>query len=154
MADFALVQEIVRSIRNLRAEKAVQPGKRIPCTLVDRGASELLRGQMKVIATLAHLDPAQLSILRSLPRKPAGATVLVAGSTEIYIPLEGLLDRDEERTRLEKELAEATSQIERLGKLLEGDFAHKAPASVVQKEREKLAGYRETAEKLKAQLKG
>jgi valyl-tRNA synthetase len=154
IADFTLLQEIVRSIRNLRAEKAVQPGKRIPCTLVDRSAEQLLRGQMKIIAALAHLDPEKLSILPSLPRKPAGATALVAGSTEIYIPFEGLLDLDEERSRLEKELAEATRQIERLEKLLEGDFAHKAPSAVVQKEREKLALYQETVKKLRAQLKG
>ena len=154
IADFALLQEIVRSIRNLRADKKVKPGKRIPCTLVDGAQAELLTGQRYILAALAHLDPEKLSILRALPRKPEQATVLVAGSTEIYLPLEGLLDRDEERNRLEKELADVSGQIERLEKLVEGDFASKAPAPVVQKEREKLAGYRETAEKLKAQLKG
>ena len=58
-----------------------------------------------------------------------------------------------ERARLSKELADTQSQIERLEKLLAGDFAGKAPAAVVAKEREKLAAYKETAEKLKAQLK-
>ena len=58
----------------------------------------------------------------------------------------------EERARLEKDLAEANSQIQRLEKLLSSPFAQKAPAHVVDKEREKLAGFQETAEKIKAQL--
>ena len=57
------------------------------------------------------------------------------------------------KSRLEKELKEAQSHIERLEKLLSGDFANKAPAAVVQKERDKLAAYKDTAEKIKAQLK-
>ncbi|MDP2974792.1 MAG: hypothetical protein Q8N45_01135, partial [Anaerolineales bacterium] len=73
---------------------------------------------------------------------------------EIYLPLAGLVDLNEERARLEKELAGIQAQIERLEKLLAGDFSSKAPAAVVQKEREKLAAYKETAEKLNAQLNG
>ena len=63
-----------------------------------------------------------------------------------------MIDLEQERARLEKELAEAESHIVRLEKLLASDFARKAPEAVVAKEREKLAVYRETAEKIKAQL--
>jgi valyl-tRNA synthetase len=77
----------------------------------------------------------------------------VVGSVEIHLPLAGMVDLAEEKTRLEKELKEAESHIARLEKLLAGDFAHKAPAQLVAKEREKLAGYQETAQKIKAQLK-
>jgi valyl-tRNA synthetase len=62
------------------------------------------------------------------------------------------VDLAEEKARLQKELKEAESHIQRLEKLLAGDFATKAPAHLVAKEREKLAGYQETAEKIKAQL--
>jgi valyl-tRNA synthetase len=75
------------------------------------------------------------------------------GPVEIYLPLTGMVDLTEEKTRLEKELKEAESHIERLEKLLAGDFAKKAPAALVQKERDKLMAYQETAEKIKAQLK-
>ena len=71
---------------------------------------------------------------------------------EIYLPLTGMVDVADEKARLEKEYREAQSHIERLEKLLSGDFANKAPAPVVQKEREKLEAYRATAEKLQAQL--
>jgi len=60
--------------------------------------------------------------------------VLVVGTVEIYLPLAGMVDVDAERIRFEKELAVTESQIERLEKLLGGDFANKAPAPVVAKE--------------------
>ena len=60
---------------------------------------------------------------------------------------------DEERSRLEKDLAETRAQIERLEVLLTSPFADKAPEAVVQKERQKLNSYRETAQKISTQLK-
>jgi valyl-tRNA synthetase len=63
-----------------------------------------------------------------------------------------VLDLQEQRTRLEKELADVQVQIDRLEKLLGSDFANKAPAQVVQKERERLAAFQDTAGKLRAQL--
>jgi valyl-tRNA synthetase len=152
VADFALIQEIVRSIRNLRAEKNLPPAKKLPATIVGGAKTDLLTEQSKVIASLAGLDYSQLSILSSLDAKPEGAAALVVGAVEIYIPLAGAVDSAGEKSRLEKELKEAGSHIERLEKLLSSDFANKAPAAVIAKEREKLAGYKETAEKIKSQL--
>jgi valyl-tRNA synthetase len=150
--DFTLIQEIVRSIRNARAEKKVSPARRIPAMIVGGAKKALLEEQARIIATLAGLDHSLLSILDSLKAKPEGAIALVVGAIEIYLPMSGLVDMDEQRLRLEKELAASQSQIDRLEKLLASDFARKAPAQVVQKEREKLAAYKETARKLKAQI--
>jgi valyl-tRNA synthetase len=152
IADFELMQEIVRSIRNLRAEKSVPPSKRIAATFAGGGKTSLVIEQAKVIVALAGLDDSQVEITKSLKEKPEGAAALVVGPVEIYLPLAGMVDLEQERTRLEKELAEAESQIARLEKLLAGDFAKKAPEAVVAKEREKLASYKETAEKIRAQL--
>ncbi len=153
ITDFELIREIVRSIRNLRAEKSVAPAKKIAAIFVAGAKTDLLKEQSRVIASLAGLDASQLSIHQSLNEKPQDSAPLVVGSVEIYIPLAGMVNLAEERARLEKELKEAESHIERLEKLLAGDFAHKAPPALVQKEREKLASYKETAEKIKAQLK-
>jgi valyl-tRNA synthetase len=152
LGDFALVQEIVRSIRNVRAEKKVKPTRRPPATVVGGAKTDMIEEQADVIAALAGLDQSLLSILESLKAKPEDSIALVAGAVEIHLPLSGMVDADEERQRLEKELSSAQVQIERLEKLLASDFASKAPAAVVQKERERLASFRETAEKLKAQL--
>ena len=152
IADFKLLQEIVRSIRNLRAEKGVAPSKRIAATFVGGGKTTLLTEQAKVLAALAGLDESQVAFEASMKEKPEGAAALVVGPVEIYLPLAGMIDLEQERARLEKELAEAESHIARLEKLLASDFARKAPEAVVAKEREKLAAYRETAEKIQAQL--
>ena len=147
---FAQVQEVVRAIRNLRAEKNVKPGLKLSAILVDD--SGLVKQEAKTIAALANLDEKKLDIRAKLDSKPEGSVALVVGSVEIHLPLAELVDPEEERARLEKELAETESQVARLEKLLGSDFANKAPAPVVQKEREKLAAYKETAGKIKARL--
>ena len=153
IADFALIQDLVRSIRNLRAEKSIAPSKKLAAQIAAGEKADLLKGQASVIATLSGLDPSQLDIRTALAEKPADAIALVVGSVEVYIPLAGTVDLANDKPRLEKELKEAQSHIERLEKLLSSDFANKAPAALVAKEREKLEGYKDTAEKIKAQLK-
>ncbi|MFZ5856469.1 MAG: valine--tRNA ligase [Chloroflexota bacterium] len=153
IADFTLVQDIIRSIRNLRAEKNAPMSKKLAATIVGGAKAELLKSQSDVMAALAALDASQTKIVESLKEKPDGAVTLVVGAVEVHVPLAGMVDESAERERLAKELAEAESQIARLETLLSSDFANKAPAAVVAKEREKLAGFKETAEKLKGQLK-
>jgi valyl-tRNA synthetase len=150
--DFTLVQEIVRSIRNLRAEKNVAPSKRIAATIAAGPSQGRLQEQSKVIAQLAGLNEAEMNICDAADEKPKDAAALVVGSVEIYLPLAGMVDLSGERARLEKELKETRSHVERLEKLLAGDFATKAPPALVQKEREKLENHRKTAEKIEAQL--
>jgi valyl-tRNA synthetase len=153
IADFTLIQELVRSIRNLRAEKNIAPSKKLAAQFSAGDKTNLLKEQSQMIASLAGLDFSLLSIQPSLTEKPEDSAAIVAGSVEIYIPLTGMVDQTNDKPRLEKELKEAQSHIERLEKLLSSDFANKAPAALVQKEREKLDGYIDTAEKIKAQLK-
>ena len=150
--DFSLVMDIVRAFRNLRAEKNVTPGRRIPATLVSRSSQDILKGQAMTIANLAYLDQKALSIKETLSEKPEGNIALVVGSVEIYLPLAGLVNVEDEQQRLQKELSEIEKQIQRLELLMAGDFARKAPSAVVDKERQKLATYRETATKLRRQL--
>ncbi len=149
---FALVQEIIRAIRNMRAEKKVTPGKRIPATFVSREKRNLLSEQMQSIAALAYLDPAHIQILDALEEKLEGQTTLVLSGVEIYLPLADLVDQNAERIRLEKELATIESEIIRLDGLLASPFGQKAPPQVIEKERQKLDAYHETARKIKQQL--
>ena len=150
--EFNLLQDIVRSIRNLRAEKNVKPGFRIPAIISAGDFTSTLTEQADALATLAKLDPSHLEILPDVTEKPEKNIVLVVGPVEIYLPLAGLVDLDEERTRLEKDLVETEGQINRLQKLLASPFAEKAPHQVVQSERDKLVAFQKTAENLKGQL--
>ncbi len=92
------------------------------------------------------------AILEIQDEKPRGQIALVAGPVEIYLPLSGLVDLKVEEKRLSNELAETDKQIKRLEELLSSPFAQKAPENVVNNEKDKLAGYRETAATLKDQL--
>ena len=150
LQDFGKIQDIVRAIRNVRAEKNVRPSLKFQPILVAEEGFDLIQREAQVIAGLTGTHRPQVA--RRLAPKPENHLSLVSGATEIYLPLAGMVDLTEEKTRLEKELKEAESHIERLEKLLASDFANKAPAAVVQKEREKLAGYKDTAGKIKAQL--
>jgi valyl-tRNA synthetase len=152
VADFTILQEVVRSIRNLRAEKKVAPGKRIPAILAAGEKLPIFQAQTVALSSLAFIDPAAFTLAASLPEKPQGAVGLVVSGVEIYLPLAGLVDAEAERARLQKELDEMKGQIERLEKLLISDFARRAPPPVVNKEREKLAAFQETANKLQEQL--
>jgi valyl-tRNA synthetase len=148
---FGQIREIVRSIRNARAEKNVKPSKKLGVVFVDENYAPLYRNYLPMISTLASTDLDQTFVYETEYKPSDVVTSLVVGSTDIY--LSGMEFSEEDRARLEKELKEAESHIQRLEKLLAGDFANKAPAHLVTKEREKLAGYQETAEKIRAQLK-
>ncbi len=151
--DFELIQDIVRTIRNLRAEKNIKHGKLIPANLVTSEYHDMLLGEMASLAALAQLDPAQTLITKELKEKPQGQIALVAGPVEIYLPLSGLLDLNDEKKRLSTELNELEGEIIRLEGLLSSPFAKKAPEAVVKKEQDKLSGYQETALRLQEQIK-
>jgi valyl-tRNA synthetase len=154
MTAFALVQDVVRIIRNMRTEKKVTPGKKIPAIIAAGDRLGILEGQRGTIAALAHLDPEALQLSARLAEKPPGAASAVVSGVEIYLPLADLIDPEAERARLQKDLIEIEGQIERLEKLLSSNFAEKAPAAVVDKERQKLAAYYETAARLREQMVG
>jgi valyl-tRNA synthetase len=152
ITDFSLVMDLVRVIRNLRSEKNVDPKLKIPAILVGGASTGVLQQQSATIAALARLDPSSTTFVENIDGKPEGYIALVVGSVEALLPLAELVDPVEQRVRLEKEYAEAESQIERLEILLGGPFAEKAPGNVVEKERTKLADYQATLEKIKSQL--
>jgi len=152
-AEMALLMEIVRAIRNARAEYQVEPGRRIEAIIVADEDYELLTSQKDILITLARLDADKLHIARTLETKPAHALALVVGGVEIYLPLAGMVDLAKERQRLSAEIEEVTKGIAGSGKLLANeDFLAKAPAQVVERERDKLADYRQRQVKLQERL--
>ncbi|MDY6846961.1 MAG: class I tRNA ligase family protein, partial [Chloroflexota bacterium] len=151
--DFTLIREMVRAIRNIRAEYKVKPDHKIACTISAGEKLDMIESQRQVFISLAGLDSDALKIVSDSLEPSDEAINLVVTPVEISLPLAGLVDVEAERERLEKELAEAEGQIKRLEKLLASPFAQKAPAEVVQKERDKLADYQETAQKIRQQLR-
>ena len=147
-ASFEQLMEIVGAIRNLRNELGVQPGKRGRAILRVPTAAEAtdLEGALSLIALLAKMENAEVVVGGEDP-SPAGAGV--AGSVEIFLPMEGLLDLDKERARLKKELAGIEGWMKGCrAKLSNEKFTANAPDHVVQKQKDLLAENEAKAGKL------
>jgi valyl-tRNA synthetase len=152
IAQFNVVREIVNAIRNARAEKNVPASSRMAATFVAGPLAALLESQRRTIVSMARLASDAVSIQAVVPERPADAIPLVVGTVEVYLHLAGTIDRPAESERLHKELADAEAQIVRLRELLASEFASRAPAPVVGKERAKLAELEQARERLAEQI--
>jgi valyl-tRNA synthetase len=152
-AAMQLVMDVVRAIRNARAEYNVEPGRSIPASIAAGDKYDLFQSQQDVLTELAHLNAKELRLAHTLFDKPEQALTLVVGGVEIYLPLAGMVDLAAERERLHKELVHVEEGVARSEKLLNNEgFTGKAPAEVVKKERDRLAGLQTQAAKLRERL--
>jgi valyl-tRNA synthetase len=149
---FRLVMELVRSIRNLRSEREVDPGRKPGALIVAGDRQEWFTEQSDTIAWLARLNPERVEVVGSLQSPPDESIPLVIGPIEAYIPMADLLDVETERQRLRGERDEVEAQIERLQELLAGPFSQKAPDDVIKKERDRLTEFQESKDRLERQL--
>jgi valyl-tRNA synthetase len=149
--DFSLIMDLIRSIRNIRSEKKVEPSQKIVCKIQAGETLELIQSLKTVIATLAHLDPERFEVAKVLERPPVDSVPLVVGAIEAYLPLSGMVDLEVELSRITRELENVEGQIARLKELLAGPFSSRAPKDIVEKEIEKLAALEDTAQKLHSQ---
>jgi len=152
IADFQVVQEIVTKIRNVRQEKNVPARKRISATIEAGEYEARIQESRASIASLANLDEQSLVIEQTVDDVPENSVSLVVGSIKVYLPMEGLLDIATERDRLTRQLEEHNAQITRLERLLDGEFASRAPDDVVAAERDKLENLKDSASKIEEQL--
>ncbi|RME98310.1 MAG: valine--tRNA ligase [Chloroflexi bacterium] len=150
----ALLIEIIRAIRNIRSEYNVEPGKRIMAYIAAGDHFDMLFKHVEILESLARLDSSSLVLKPALTEPPAQAvSQVVSGGVEIFLPLTGMIDVNAERTRLQKDLAQLEQRISgSKGKLNNQGFVQKAPAAVVEKERERLADFELQLEKLQSQL--
>ncbi|RLA03429.1 MAG: valine--tRNA ligase [Gammaproteobacteria bacterium] len=136
--DIQWVKQVVIAIRTIRGEMGISPAKPIPMYLSN--GSELdqqkLQSQQQFLKTLAKLE--SITWLSENDTAPVSATAL-AGNMEILIPMQGLIDKDAELARLDKELQKLLIDQKRIsGKLSNPGFTNKAPEAVVAKEKDKL----------------
>ncbi|GBL36765.1 valine--tRNA ligase [Anaerolineaceae bacterium] len=152
VAAFNHVIEVVRAIRNARAENKIDATLRLTAHVAGHARSALMKSQSRALAQLARLDEAALVIQDEGAAAPAGCIAIVIGTTEVFLQRPGAGNAADERARLEKELTELEAQIARLEALLNGSFAGRAPAEVVERERAKLAEYHATRTSLQGRL--
>ncbi|RKO67691.1 valine--tRNA ligase [Desulfofundulus salinus] len=138
-AEMAVLMEVIRSIRHIRSEMNVPPGKTADAILVvtDPDTRDLVQKWPGYIEGLARC---RVQVRPELEEIPPQAAHGVARGVEIYVPLAGLIDIDRELARLKKELAAVEKDLKKVqGKLGNESFLAKAPAEVVEKERAKEA---------------
>ncbi len=150
--DFELVQTVIGAIRNVRAEMDVPPGKTADVLIKtsDEKAAAILEEQRAQLIILGRINNL---VIGSDIKKPPLAASSVVSIGEIYIPLEGLIDMESERKRLDKELEKQKQYLERIKKkLANSDFLNRAPSEVIDSEKEKQAATEESIEKLNKNL--
>jgi valyl-tRNA synthetase len=132
------VQEVIRAIRNIRAEYKVPPEKKVQAMISAGAMAEVLQSQRTAIAALGRVDEDSLLVEANLPAPDKCATQ-VLGDVTVYLPMAGLVDLTAERKRLQDELDQLGQQITRSENLLASDFGKRAPANVIEKEKAKMA---------------
>ena len=137
-SDFELVRDTVDAIRQLRSQYAVPQGKLIDAVVVPSRA-DARRVLEEEAALIGRLTRCTISLAGSVPSGAAAHAVL-AGGTEVAVPLEGLIDVERECTRLRGELEQLEKQLTLLTQRLSNEgFVARAPANVVEGERRKQA---------------
>jgi valyl-tRNA synthetase len=145
--------EIVRSIRNARAEHKVEASKWIEAHVYANELAPVLASQSGAIETLAKVRP--LTIRKRQQRQTTGekALVMVLKESEVVLPWAGMVDIAAEKQRLEKEINIINREIDRLEQRLKDDaFISKAPEAVVEKERGRLLSYQDKSQRLQQEL--
>jgi len=151
-AEMALYTEIIRSVRNIRAEVNVPMSKKIELLIKASDAESLARLKRGEEYIVRFCNPERLEIAADLTPPDKAMSAVVTGA-EIFLPLAGLIDIEQELKRLEKEVETLNFEVERIEKKLNNQgFVAKAPAKVIDEEKAKLADYAQKREKVLARL--
>lgn len=153
LREMDLLMGVVTGIRTIRGEMNIPPSKKVNILIdvADREAADVLERNMAHIQTLAKVE--ELSIASGVPKPEASATA-VFGQNQVHVLLKGLLDFEEERKRLGKEVKkiEKDMQISQK-KLSNSQFLAKAPAEIVEEVKEKVKTFSLKLEKLNQNLR-
>jgi valyl-tRNA synthetase len=146
------LMELIGHVRNLRSEYAVPAGAEISIRIAN--ASEALASALSAEERAVR----RLARVGNITRNGAGdskdgAHAVLRTGGELFVPLADLIDVDKERERLSKDLERVAGQLRATeAKLTNDEFVNKAPAQVVDREREKAASLREQSSKLREKL--
>ncbi len=145
--------EIIRSIRNTRAQYNVDSSKWIEAQIHAGSLTSAITPYSQAIQILARARP--ITFLESRKESKAGENMLTAvlKESEVVIPMESMIDLEAERAKLQAEMEKSQAEIARLeARLKDKAFLTKAPAAVVEKERNRLAENEDRLQRIKQQL--
>ena len=130
-----LVMDAIRAVRTRRSEMNVPPSKKAHVTVVTAKGALFEKG-VAFLRRLAYAD--QVDIVDQVPASTAGMVEAITHEARMFMPMADLVDLEKEKARLEKELGKNRAELDKLNtKLKNPGFVNKAPANVVQAERER-----------------
>ena len=151
-AQMELIRKVIGAIRNLRSEMEIPPGKKVEVILhsPNEESLKLLEGNRLYVENLAK---AERITLQSRAEKPKASATAVVGEVEVFLPLKGLINLDDEEKRLQKERSKISEDLARTHRKLQNqEFLERARPEAVEKEREKAKALGEREAKLKEGL--
>jgi valyl-tRNA synthetase len=142
-AELVRFQELVAEVRRFRTQQGLQPGRKVPATLIGD-----LRDWAPYLGALADLQ------VSAAAQMPEGLDVLTASGSQVGLDLSGTIDREAEKARLEKHLAAAEKERDQTGRKLANDgFLAKAPEPVVTSMRQRFQAAEAEIDRLEEQLR-
>ena len=146
------VQKGIEAIRAIRGEMGIPPSKEVPLVMKTSAQhpEETIRQYVGYLQRLARVG--SLSFIQDRGRPTLSASAVVDGS-EFFVPLEGVIDINLEKARLQKEIDRINALLNGIkGKLTNENFVQRAPRDVVERERAKQANLETSLEKLRMSL--
>jgi valyl-tRNA synthetase len=153
VAEMNLLMDTIRAVRNIRAEVNVPMSKKIELMVKANSAEtfSIIERNSHYIQRFCNTSEFDSGLDLSSPDKAMSAVITGA---ELYLPLAGLIDIEQEVARLEKELQNLEGEVLRVEKKLANEgFVAKAPAKVIEEERAKQADYSDKRDKVIARIK-
>ncbi len=145
------LMRIVTGIRNVRAELGIHPGSHVPVVILPHaaGVGDFVVSHEDALSSLARVR--EIDLIKGDDARPQGAATVILEDMEIFIPLEGLVDIEEELRKLDKEEKNLRRELSKSeAKLKNRNFLTRAPEAVVEKERDKVSRFNVKLEKIKA----
>jgi valyl-tRNA synthetase len=150
--EMTVLQNIIRSVRNIRAEKNVAPKKPIDILIKTESDEVTCRLNGNKYYLEKFCNPSSLEIGPDIEVPEKAVSSVVTGA-DVFLPLAGLINLDEEITRLDKELGKMNAEVVRVQKKLSNSrFIGKAPEAIVKKEREKEQDYLQKRDKIQKRI--
>lgn len=154
IAEMDFIQDVVRAVRNLRAEARIAPQQMIPGVTLAVHSKEklaLLKECEKQIELLTKVE--KVTFTEEGAAKPERSLASVLDDVQVYLPVGDLLDVDKEIQRLKNDIAKLEKDIEKSKiKLANKQFVERAPAEVIDKEKGNLADNETKAQRMKENL--
>jgi len=153
LEEMDLVMSVITGIRNIRGEMNIPPSKRVDILIEmpEAGDMDVIRQNLSHIRNLARAGSVEIDKVFS---KPKGSATAVFAGNQVHVLLKGLIDFEEEKRRLAKEIKKLRKEMEAPGnKLSNKGFLEKAPQGIVEMVREKYESMKTELEKLEKNLR-